>query len=328
MRINTQDQTLERNYLEKYRFLIKEYEQVKAKTHPIYKMAKDFYAANDTCAKSFLKYYNRYKQSGKPVDLLPAKRGPRYKSRRPLPFIENKVIELRKKGNNKFEIVNILKPTLTKFTPSASGVYNIFKRHNLNRLTPIAKASKRKIIKERMGQLGHIDCHYLSKSIIKGQSRKLFLVCIVDDYSRLAWAEVVEDITSLTVMFSALKCLNILNDHYQIRFEEILSDNGPEFGHSQSKVKHQHPFERMLIELNIKHRYIKPYRPQTNGKVERFWRTLEDDLLRETNFDTLEELKEELLQYLYYYNHERAHQGIGGKKPIEMATQSALKAPE
>lgn len=318
MRINTHDLTLQRNYLEKYRFLIKEYEQVKLKVHPLYKRAKDFYRANDTCAKSFLKYYNRYKQSGEPVDLLPHKRGPKYKTRRPLAFIENKVIELRKKGNNKYEIVNILKPTLNKFTPSPSGVYNICKRHQLNRLTPVIKASKRQIIKERIGELGHIDCHHLSKSVIKGESRKLYLVCIIDDYSRVAWAEIVEDITSLTVMFAALKCLNILSDQYQIRFEEILSDNGAEFGPYHSKQKQQHPFERMLIELGIKHRYIKPYRPQTNGKVERFWRTLEDDLLRDTHYDSFDELKEELLQYLYYYNHERSHQALNGKKPIEL----------
>lgn len=318
MRLNTNDLTLERNYLEKYRFLIGEYEQIKEKRHPVYTKVKDFYAANNTCARRFLKYYNRYKQTGKPQDLLPAKRGPKYKSRRPLPYIEQKVIALREKGNNRYEIVDILKPSLAKFTPSASGVYNILKRHGLNRLTPPQKASKRRIIKERMGQLGHIDCHYLSKSIIKGQSRKLYLVCILDDYSRIAWAELVEDITSLTVMFASLRCLNILSGHYQIRFEEILSDNGPEFGPANSKQKQQHPFERMLIEMGIKHRYTRPYRPQTNGKVERFWRTIEEDLLRDTDFDTLEELKEELLQYLYYYNHERPHQGIGGKKPVEM----------
>lgn len=318
MRINTQDLTLQRNYIEKYRFLIKEYEQVKNKTHPIYKQAKDFYKANDTCAKSFLKYYNRYIQSGEQQDLLPQKRGPRYKTRRPLAFIENKVIELRNKGNNKYEIVNILKPCLHKFTPSLSGVYNILKRHHLNRLNPVMKKNHRKIIKERMGQLGHIDCHYMSKSTIKGKSEKLYLVCIIDDYSRIAWAEIVQDISSLTVMFAALRCLNILHGQYQIKFEEILSDNGPEFGPKTSKQKSQHPFERMLIEMGIKHRYTRPYRPQTNGKVERFWRTLEDDLLRDTHFDSLDELKEELLQYLYYYNHERPHQGIDGRKPIEM----------
>ena len=322
MRDNRKDSTIWRNYIEKYRFLIKEYEQVKRKEHPLYKRAKDFYTAHDTCGKSFLKYYNRYKQSGKPSDLEPQKRGPRYKSRRPIRFIENKVIELRNRGNSKLEIVSILKPSLHKFTPSASGVYNICKRYGLNRMSPKMKENKRKIIKERMGQLGHIDCHHLSKSIIRGESRKLYLVCVIDDYSRLAWAEVVADIRSLTVMFAALKCMNMLHDQYRVKFEEILSDNGPEFGPANSKQKQQHPFERMLIELEIKHRYTKPYRPQTNGKVERFWRTLQEDLMRETDFDSLEELKDELMQYLHYYNEHRPHQGIGGKCPADMVAKA------
>jgi transposase InsO family protein len=322
MRDNRKDTTIWRNYVEKYRFLIKEYEQVKRKEHPFYKLAKDFYKAHDTCGKSFLKYYNRYKQSGNDKDLEPRKRGPRYKTRRPIKFIENKVIELRQKGNSKLEIVSILKPTLHKFTPSPSGVYNICKRYGMNRLTVKMKQNKRKIIKEKMGQLGHIDCHHLSKSVIRGQSRKLYLVCVIDDYSRLAWAEVTEDITSLTVMFAALKCMNILHDQYKLKFEEIISDNGPEFGPKESKQKHGHPFERMLKELGIKHRYTKPYRPQTNGKVERFWRTLQEDLIRETDFDSLEELKDELLQYLVYYNIQRPHQGINGKTPVEMINTS------
>jgi len=322
MRDNRKDTTIWRNYIEKYRFLIREYEQVKRKEHPVYKLAQDFYRAHDTCGKSFLKYYNRFKQSGKASDLEPRKRGPKYKTRRPLKFIENKVIELRQRGNSKLEIVNILKPSLHKFTPSASGVYNICKRYGLNCLSAKMKQNKRKIIKEKMGQLGHIDCHHLSKSIIRGESRKLYLVCVVDDHSRLAWAEVTEDITSLTVMFAALKCINMLNDQYKIKFGEILSDNGPEFGPKDSKQKYGHPFERMLLELGIKHRYCRPYRPQTNGKVERFWRTLQEDLIRETDFNSLEELKDELIQYLYYYNHHRPHQGIEGKVPADMATKA------
>ena len=302
--------TLQRNYLEKFRFLMKEYEQVKARNHPKFKLVGEFYKAHDTEPKNFLKYYNRYKQSGKDIDLLPQKRGPKYKSRRPLTFIENKVTELREKGNNRYEIVNILKPKLKDHTPSPSGVYNILKRKGMNRLTPIMKQSKRKIIKQRAGEMGHIDAHYLSKSIVKDQSRKRYLVCIVDDCTRLAWAEIVYDIKSITVMFAALKCLNMLADRYDVRFEEMLSDNGPEFGPRVSKQKEHHPFERLLSELNIKHRYTKPYRPQTNGKVERFWRTIEDDMLRDTHYDSDEQLKEELLQYLYYYNEIRHHQGI------------------
>lgn len=319
MRINSQDLTIVRNYLQKYRFLIREYELVKSKKHPQFRFANDFYNHYDTDRRSFLKYYNRFKQSGKEKDLLPQKRDPKWKSRRPIPFIENKVIELRLKGMNRYEIVHVLKPRLKRFTPSPSGVYNILKRKQLNRLIPVMQASKRKIIKEKAGELGHIDTHHLPKSIIRTESNKRFLVCVIDSCTRIAWAEIVNDIKSLTVMFATLKSLNILADHYNIRFKEVLTDNGPEFGPKESTTKQGHPFERMLMELEIKHRYIKPYRPQTNGKAERFWRTIEDDLLRETTFDTVEDLKEQLLQYIYYYNHERPHQALNGVTPVEFS---------
>lgn len=320
MRINTNDLTLKRNYLSKYRFLIREYEQVKQGLHPKFRLAKEFYSAHDTDARSFLKYYNRFKQSGEELDLLPAKRGPRYRSKRPDFEDEQKVLVLRKLGNNKFEIAGQLKQKSDKFTPSASGVYNILRRYGQNRLTATEKEVKRKIIKERMGQLGHIDCHHLSKSVIRGQSRKLYLLCVIDDYSRLAWAEVMEDITALTTMFTAMRCMQMLKQEFKILFEEMIADNGPEFGPSISNTKLNHPFERMLIETGIKRRYTRPYRPQTNGKVERFWRTLKEDLIEGTDFDSIEELQDELLKYIAYYNWERPHQGIDGKKPIEMIT--------
>ena len=183
------------------------------------------------------------------------------------------------------------------------------------------KQEKRRIIKERMGELGHIDTHYLNKHTITGQTKKLYIVAILDDYSRVTWAELIENIDSLTVMFGAMRCLNVLKAHYHIQFEEIISDNGNEFGNRNYKNKMSHPFERLLMEMGVKHRYTQPYRPQTNGKIERFWRTMEEDLIIDTDFDSIEELKEELLQYMYYYNHERPHQALGGKKPIEMLEQ-------
>jgi hypothetical protein len=151
MEKDSRDTTISRSYVSKCLFLIKEYEQVKRKEHPLYKGAMVFYKAHDVDRRTFIKYYNRYKQSGDAQELLPRKRGPKYKTRRPVKFIENKVIELRQKGNSKLEIVNILKPSLHKFTPSPSGVYNICKRYGMNRLTVKMKQNKRKIIKERMG---------------------------------------------------------------------------------------------------------------------------------------------------------------------------------
>jgi len=69
-RDTTQDKTVERNYLEKYRFMVKEYELIKAGNHPQFRFVQDFYKAHDTDRRSFIKYYNRYKQSGSERDLL------------------------------------------------------------------------------------------------------------------------------------------------------------------------------------------------------------------------------------------------------------------
>ena len=179
--------------------------------------------------------------------------------------------------------------------------------------------SKRKIIKTRAGELGHLDCHYLGKDQIVGSKSRRCLVAMLDARARLVWAEAADDLKSLSVMFAALKSLNLLNAEYGIRFEAVLTDNGAEVA-SRGNVE-GHPVERLLGELGIKHRYTRPYRPQTNGKVERFWRTLNEELLEGTTFETAEELREELREelalYLLYYNTARPHQGLGGKTPLQ-----------
>ncbi len=78
-------------------------------------------------------------------------------------------------------------------------------------------------------------------------------------------------------MFATMRIFNVIKKNYNIEFASILSDNGAEF--ASPKNKNSHPFERMLLEIGVKHNYTRPYRPQTNGKVERFWRTIKDDLL-------------------------------------------------
>ena len=126
MDINTSDKTLKKNYIQKYQFLIKEYEQVKSGEHPRFNRVGDFYRAHGTCAQTFLKYYGRYKQSnGDLASLLPGKRGPKYQTRRPSEEIEALVLAQREKGCNKYEIAHILRPLLADKTPSPSGIYNI-----------------------------------------------------------------------------------------------------------------------------------------------------------------------------------------------------------
>lgn len=315
MRDNSSDKTIERNLMQKWRFLIAEYERVKAKQHPQFRFLQDFYAFHGTSRQTFAKYYNRFLQLRSDDALLPRKRGPKWKSRRTLPYIEQKVLEQRRKGINRYEICAILKPVLKAHTPSPSTIYAISKRHGLNRLKPAMKQAKRTIIKTRAGELGHLDCHYLSRDLLLDSSQRYYLVSVLDACTRLAWAEVVPDLKSLSVMFAALKSINLLNVEYGIQFEAILTDNGPEVA-ARTKPA-QHPFERMLLELGIKHRYTRPYRPQTNGKIERFWRTLNDDLIEGTTFENLTEFQDELMQYLLYYNTERPHQGLKGHTPLQ-----------
>jgi len=323
MRNNSRDTTLKKNYIQKYQFLVQEYELVKAKQHPKFRFVKEFYAFHGTCAQTFLKYYARYKQSGDPDDLLPRKRGPKWQTRRTAPDIEQQVLAARALGNNRYEIYRILNPLLGEKTPSTSCIYHILHRHGVNRLKPPMKEAKRTIIKERAGELGHIDCHHLSQDLVASERKRRYLVCVIDAYSRLAWAEIVDDIKSLTVMFATMRCFNLLGQQYGIQFEEVLTDNGPEFGPKGSTQKANHPFERMLMEMGIRHRYTRPYRPQTNGKVERFWRTLNEDLIEGTYFENEAHFQEELLQYLVYYNEARPHQGIEGKTPVEMIEKSS-----
>ena len=316
MRVNSRDETIKRNYAQIYQHYVAEYEQVKQGLHPSYRRVGEFYAALRIQRQTFLKYYGRYRNSGGDMAALaPQKRGPKWKTRRTPAEIEALVLAEREKGCNRHEIHSILLSQIGAAAPAPSTIYAILKRHGKNRLSPPMKQEKRKIIKQKAGELGHMDCYHLARDTIMGERRNLYLVCVLDDCTRLAWAEAVEDITALTVMFASLRCINQLNRRYQITFAEMLTDNGPEVGPASSQSKHNHPFERMLVELGIKHRYTKPYRPQTNGKVERFWRTLNEDMIEGTTFESWENFKTELGQYILYYNTLRPHQGINGQTP-------------
>ena len=320
MRDNTQDKTIYRNYISKWRYMIKDYELIKAKKHHKFRFVSDFYKFHKTNRQTFLKYYYRYVNTLDDNSLLPRRRGPRWRLRRgDCPYVKKLVLEHRKNGTNRYEMCDIINPLLKGLGQdgvSASTVYRIFRRNNMNKLNPKMKENKRRIIKEKSGELGHIDSHHLSKDIIVSEGKRCYLVCVIDDCTRLAWAEVVEDIRSLTVMFSTLRILNLLNKRYELRFEEMMSDNGPEFCSRNNKLFH--PFERMLLELGVRHRYTRPYRPQTNGKVERFWRTLNEDLIEGTTFGSVEEFKSELEEYLLYYNELRPHQALGQKTPAQI----------
>ena len=116
-------------------------------------------------------------------------------------------------------------------------------------------------------------------------------------------------------MFAVLKSINFLNAEYGIQFEAILTDNGPEMAFPRNTEGH--PMERMLKELGIKHRYTRPYRPQTNWEDRAVLENLERGPAGGDNLRVGLGLKDELQQYLIYYNTLRPHQAMDGKTPLE-----------
>lgn len=336
---NSKDTTLERNTVKQWEFLINEYLLIKNKQHPRFTFVNEFYKQYCIKRQNFNKYYNRYKYaklnncSFEEVNesLLPQKRGPKYLIGRTKfnKEIVNKIKELRINcGLNRYNIRNELENdyqnSIEKTSlPSYSTIYNILKKNNMNVLDEemIGNSKKeiQRIIKENVGDMGHIDCHYLPKNIIKDNFKdRYYLIGLIDDKSRILSLTLSKDITALTVMFKTLEMINFLRNIYNIEFKEILSDNGSEFGSGKIiKNKDTHPFERLLKELNIKHRYTKPAHPQTNGKIERVWRTVDNELLDNMVFDNEKHLKEELMKYNIYFNEYRKHSSLDGKTPKE-----------
>lgn len=300
---------------------VEEYEKIKRKESERFQYVKDFCHYFGFSHQNFMKIYHRYKQNPEISSLLPQKRGPRFKSRRTDLRIEQRVFCLREQGLNRYEIVEILKTENIIISPST--IYNISKRYKINRLHQPQKQNKRKIIMERMGQLAHIDCHNLSRGmLIDSPNKDLYLLGVIDDYSRLAWIELIENKKSLTVMFATMRALQMLRSRYGIEVESIMSDNGAEFGGGKDKKnKEDNPFERLLLEMGIKHIYTKPYCPQTNGKIERFWKTLNEDLVEDTLLDNIEELKQNILEYNIYYNELRPHSTLNGKTPKNFSSK-------
>jgi transposase InsO family protein len=323
MRDNSYDRTIERNYVQKWRFLIAEYEVVKAGRSETFRSVGAFYRHHGTCSQTFRKYYNRYIQSGAPEDLLPRRRGPKWRARRDPEGIEAEIMAQRRKGLNRYEILQALRERFAN-PPSLSTIYRRLRQHGLNRKSRAMVEEKRKIIKTRLGEMGHVDMHQLPRDMfLQPPTRPAYVVSLLDGCSRLAWAEVVTSKKAVPVMFKVMRVLSTLRTTYGLQFEEILTDNGAEFVGDPE----EHPFELLLAEIGAKHRRTKPYRPQTNGKIERFWRTLNEDVIDEATFDDLNHFANELLEYLVYYNNHRPHQALGGSTPKAFAEAIAKLNP-
>jgi transposase InsO family protein len=203
----------------------------------------------------------------------------------------------------------------------ASTVHRILVRHGVNRLRWMDRPTGRvirRIHTDRPGELVHIDVKKLARVPDGGGHKKLGLSTAtkrnrgggythvhtaIDAYSRLAYSE-------FAGVENTVNCVAFLDRAIAwfaargVEVERILTDNGT--GYRSIRWRER------CAELGIKHSRTKPYRPATNGKVERFNRTLADEWAYARLWKSERSRALALDRFLHRYNHHRHHTAIGG----------------
>lgn len=213
----------------------------------------------------------------------------------------------------------------------ASTIYRVLVRHDLARLSQLDRqtgAPIRRYERSRPGELVHVDVKKLGR-IPRGGGHKIhgraatssggrrrrrigydYVHTAIDDYSRLVYTEVLADEAGRTA--AAFWCRAVAWFAARgVVVERVMTDN--HFSYRGLL------FNRALAETGIAHRYCRPYRPQTNGKVERFHRTMLEEWAYVRPYARQEDRTRALAHWLHRYNHHRVHTAIGGP-PISRVT--------
>ena len=200
--------------------------------------------------------------------------------------------------------------------------------HPLDQATglPVRRSRAVRYEKSRPGELVHVDIKKLGRIPDGGGHRKIgrqqgkkhndghgrggrgyaFLHHAVDDHSRLAYSEILTDETKETASAFWRRAAEFFTQA-GIHVEAVMTDNG--------SCYRSRDFAAALGP--IRHLWTRPYRPQTNGKVERFNRTLASEWAYAATYTSDDARAAEYPAWLHHYNHHRPHTGIGGQVPSD-----------
>jgi transposase InsO family protein len=134
---------------------------------------------------------------------------------------------------------------------------------------------------------------------------------VLDDHSRVAYAEIHDDETAVTATLVLAHAVAWFAAR-GVTVERVLSDNGSAY--------RSHRWADTCAELGITPRRTRPYRPQNNGKIERFHRTLADGSAFKRFYNSETARRAALPAWLHEYNHHRPHTAIGKATPITRLT--------
>ena len=254
----------------------------------------------------------RYRREGD-AGLEDRRSAPRRVQRRLSPYWQNRVLDLRKKRRTAAEIAR-------HFSLPRITVSRVLARHGLGRLRALEPVEPVvRYERERPGELVHFDVKKLGRfgqigHRIHGDRRRAsrgigweFLHVAIDDKTRLAYAEVLADERGITAVGFLRRTVRWFARR-GIRIERVLSDNGSCYISKR--------FRKTCAELGIKPKRTRAYRPQTNGKAERFIQTCLRRWAYARPYRTSMHRTHALPEWLRYYNTERPHRALGDQPPL------------
>jgi transposase InsO family protein len=188
-------------------------------------------------------------------------------------------------------------------------VQRALKRSGRNRLPRAPRRKVRRYEKTRPGELLHLDLKYLPQL----GRRPEFEYAAIDDFSREGIAQIAGERSTV----AATRFLEHVLAQLPYRVDAVMTDNDMMFTmryafHSNRLTR----FEQALKSAGIDHRLIRPRSPESNGKVERFIKTIDDECYRITRPASSRARVGVLKLFLEYYNHARPHQSLGGCSPV------------
>lgn len=208
-----------------------------------------------------------------------------------------------------------------------STVYGVLRRHGMSRLDATDRPTGATIRyeKDRPGELVHIDVKKLGRIPdgggwrMRGRSSATkapkgrgvgydYLHAAVDDHSRLAYVEVHPDERGPTCAAFLAGAAAFYASH-GIRIEAVMTDNALNY------VRSEH-FLGAMATLAVRHVRIPPYHPRSNGKVERFNRTMAEEWAYVRLYTSNAQRLRALSRWLEFYNRRRPHTALGGRPPI------------
>jgi len=134
-----------------------------------------------------------------------------------------------------------------------------------------------------------------------------FVHTVIDDHSRVAYAEICSDEKAATAVGVLERAVSWFADR-GVTVERVLSDNG--------SCYRSFAWRDACTALSISHKRTRPYRPQTNGKIERFHRTMAEGWAYAKFYSSETERRDALPGWLHFYNHHRPHSALGALPPI------------